>query len=432
MQYQAVLQYADYTAERHPATEAFRAHEHPHCLAMILAGGKGERLYPLTGHRAKPAIPFGGSYRLIDFVLSNMVNSAIPEIHILTQYNDHSLLRHLQQKWIRPYFPDGPLIMPIPAQMCGSDASYLGTADAVYKNLSLIRGIKPDLVLVFGSDHVYHMDVNQMIGYHLEQGSEITVATIPMPINCCSQFGTVVIDDTWRIRQFEEKTPFPTPIPDRPDQALVSMGNYIFNTDILLEELEQDALDADSSHDFGRDILPRTYSRRRMYAYDFQANQIADMEGPNHYWRDVGTIESYYLANMDLNNPLSHLNLDNPTWPLRAIHHQGLPAKVRGDLSGKTGCVENSILGDSSVVAGGYVMDSVIGQNVAILTGAVVEKSVIIGDVVVEEGARIRRAIIDHGNVIRAGDRIGFDLDIDAARYDVDRCGVVVVPHTGH
>ena len=251
-----------------------------------------------------------------------------------------------------------------PCPDVGRNASYLGTADAVYKNRCLIRGIKPDLVLVFGSDHVYRMDVNQMIKYHLEQRAEVTVATIPMPVNHCAQFGTVVIDDTWRIRRFEEKTPFPTPIPDRPDQALVSMGNYIFNTDVLLEELEQDALDRNSSHDFGRDILPKICPRRRMYAYDFQANQIAAMEGPNHYWRDVGTIESYYLANMDLNNPLSHLNLDDATWPLRSINHHGLPAKVTGDLGGKTGCVENSILGDSSVVSGGYVRDSVIGQNV--------------------------------------------------------------------
>jgi glucose-1-phosphate adenylyltransferase len=431
MHYHAI-QYADYEVERPPVGRASTAYDYPRVLAMVLAGGRGERLYPLTGHRAKPAVPFGGSCRLIDFVLSNMVNSAIPEIHILTQYHDHSLLHHLQMKWIRPYFSDGPLIMPIPARMCGRDASYDGTADAVYKNLSLIRGIKPDLILVFGSDHVYHMDVSQMIAYHLEQGAEVTVATIPMPLRHCSQFGTVVVDDDWRIRQFEEKTPFPTPLPDRPDQALVSMGNYIFDAAVLAEELEQDARDRDSSHDFGRDILPRLCARRRMYAYDFQANQISDMEGPNHYWRDVGTIESYYRATMDLNNPLSDLSLDNPAWPLRSINHHGLPAKVRGDLGEKTGCVENSIVGNGSVVSGGYVRDSVVGQNVYISSGAVVEESVIIGDVFVEERAMIRRAIIDHGNVIKAGDRIGFDLDYDATRYYVDPCGVVVVPHHSH
>jgi glucose-1-phosphate adenylyltransferase len=426
---QHAIQYADYHGGRLPAFEAVTAHDHLNVLAMILAGGRGERLYPLTGHRAKPAVPFGGSCRLIDFVLSNLFNSAIPEIHILTQYNDQSLLRHLQQAWIRAYFSDGPLIVPTPAH---HGTYYLGTADAVYKNRVLINCAKPDLVLIFGSDHVYRMDVSQMIKYHLEQGAEVTVSTIPMPISRRAQFGTVVVDDEWRIRRFEEKVPMPTPIPNSPDQALVSMGNYIFDTDILLEALGQDAHDSESSHDFGRDILPKLCARRRMYAYDFRSNRISDTEGPNDYWRDVGTIESYYRAHMDLNNPRCHLNLEDPRWPLRAINRHGRPARVTGDLSGKSGCVENSILGNSSVVAGGYVRDSVIGQNVYIASGAMVEESVIIGDAFVEERARIRRAIIDHGNVIRAGEQIGYNIDSDSARYHVDRSGVVVVPHIGY
>jgi glucose-1-phosphate adenylyltransferase len=428
MQQQAV-RYTDYRRGIAPASEAVTAHDRLTSMAMVLAGGRGERLYPLTGHRAKPAVPFGGSYRLIDFVLSNLFNSAIPEIHILTQYNDGSLLRHLQQGWIRAYFADGPLIVPTSAR---GGTCYLGTADAVYKNRVLITCAKPDVVLIFGSDHVYRMDVSQMIRYHLERGAEVTVSTIPMPISRCAQFGTVVVDDEWRIRHFEEKVPAPTSIPNRPDQALVSMGNYIFDTDVLLEELEQDAHNNASSHDFGRDILPKICARRRMYAYDFRANRISDMEGPSDYWRDVGTIESYYLAHMDLNNPLSHLNLEDPLWPLRSLNRQGGPARVTGDLSGKSGCVENSILADSSVVAGGYVRDSVIGQNVHIASGAVVEEAVILGNVLVEEKTRIRRAIIDHGNVIRAGERIGYDIDSDSARYHVDRSGVVVVPHSGY
>jgi glucose-1-phosphate adenylyltransferase len=428
MQHQAI-RYADYKAGILPAYEAVTAHDRLTSMAMVLAGGRGERLYPLTGHRAKPAVPFGGSWRLIDFVLSNLFNSAIPEIHILTQYNDQSLLRHLQQGWIRDYFTDGPLIIPTPAH---HGTCYLGTADAVHKNRVLITAAKPDLVLIFGSDHVYQMDVSQMIRYHLEQGAEITVATIPMPISRCAQFGTVVVDDEWRIRQFEEKVPFPTAIPNLPDQALVSMGNYIFDTGVLLEELEQDAYNSESSHDFGRDILPTLCARRRMYAYDFRTNKISGTEGPNDYWRDVGTIESYYQAHMDLNDPHCYLNLEDPTWPLRSINRHGRPARVTGDLSGKTGCVENSILGNSSVVAGGYVRDSVIGQNVYIASGAVVEESVIIGNVLVEKKARIRGAIIDHGNVIREGERIGYDIDSDSSRYHVDRSGVVVVPHSGY
>jgi glucose-1-phosphate adenylyltransferase len=428
MQHQAI-RYTDYGMGVLPAYETATAHDRLTSMAMVLAGGRGERLYPLTGHRAKPAVPFGGSWRLIDFVLSNLFNSAIPEIHILTQYNDQSLLRHLQQGWIRDFFSDGPLIIPTPVH---DGACYLGTADAVYKNRVLITGAKPDLVLIFGSDHVYRMDVSQMIRYHLEQGAEVTVSTIPMPINHCAQFGTVVVDDERRIRRFEEKVPMPTPIPDLPDQALVSMGNYIFDTEVLLEELEQDARNRDSSHDFGRDILPRLCARRRMYAYDFRTNRLSGTEGTSDYWRDVGTIESYYLAHMDMNNPHSHLNLEDPTWPLRSMNRHGRPARVTGDLSGKSGCVENSILADSSVVSGGYVRNSVIGQNVHIASGAVVEESVIMGNCLVEKGVRIRGAIIDHGNVIRAGERIGYDIDSDSTRYHVDRSGVVVVPHSGY
>ncbi|MEJ2068135.1 MAG: sugar phosphate nucleotidyltransferase [Deltaproteobacteria bacterium] len=363
---------------------------------MVLAGGRGERLYPLTGHRAKPAVPFGGSHRLIDFVLSNMVNSAIPEIHVLTQYKDGSLLRHLQLGWIRPYFSDGPLIMPMPAQLFDKTTCYFGTADAVYKNRCLIKRANPDLVLVFGSDHVYSMDVRQMIDYHLEKGGEVTVSTIPMPAAECSQFGTVAVDDDWRIRRFEEKVPFPTPIPDRPNRALVSMGNYIFNTDCLLEILEADAHDTGSSHDFGRDILPAMCGERRVYAYDFRTNVISDTDLPTDYWRDVGTIESYYRSHMDLINPLSRLDLHYPEWPLRSITYHG---------------------------------HSVIGNNVYISSGAMVEESVILGDVMVGEGARIYRAIIDHGNVIEAGQRIGYDQDYDAARYYLDASGIAVVPH---
>jgi glucose-1-phosphate adenylyltransferase len=252
-----------------------------------------------------------------------------------------------------------------------------------------------------------------------------------MPINRCADFGTVAVDDAWRIKRFEEKVPWPTEMPDMPDHALVSMGNYIFDAEVLLEELEEDARNNASSHDFGRDILPRLCARRRMHAYDFRTNRIAGVAGANDYWRDVGTIESYYQANMDLNNPQSRLILDDEAWPLRSIDRHGRPARVARDLSGKIGCVENSILADSSVVSGGYVRDSVIGQNVHIASGAIIEESVIMGNCLVEEKARIRGAIIDHGNVVKAGERIGYDLDSDAARYYVDRSGVVVVPHSG-
>lgn len=419
----------DYQVTRKPAFEASASHHYSNIMAMVLAGGRGERLYPLTGHRAKPAVPFGGSYRLIDFVLSNMVNSAIPEIHVLTQHKDGSLLRHLQQGWIRPYCLAGPLILPSPAHRFSKETCYLGTADAIYKNRCLIKSAQPDLVLVFGSDHVYRMDVRQMISYHQEKGAEVTVATIPMPVDHCAQFGTVVVDDDWRIRQFKEKVPFPTPIPDRPDHALVSMGNYIFNADCLLEMLKEDAHDSGSGHDFGRDILPTICARRRVYAYDFQNNWISDTGGPHHYWRDVGTIESYYRAHMDLHNPPCHVNLDDPVWPLRSTTYDGPTARMQEALNGRAGCVENSIVGNDTIVSGGYVRNSVIGNNVYISRRAVIEESVILGDVIVGEGARIHRAVIDHGNVIKAGEGIGYEPDYDAARYYLDDSGIVVVPH---
>jgi glucose-1-phosphate adenylyltransferase len=428
MQRQAI-QYAGYEGTRLPVYEPSVSPDYSHVLAMVLAGGKGERLYPLTGHRAKPAVPFGGSCRLIDFVLSNMVNSAVPEIHVLTQHNDHSLLRHLEEGWTRTYFSDGPLIMPMPARLNGRGTHYLGTADAVYKNRSLIARAQPEAVLVFGSDHVYCMDVRHMIRYHLEQGAEVTVSTIPMPVTQCAHFGTVAVDEDWRVRRFEEKTPFPTPIPDRPDQALVSMGNYIFDPRVLSEILEEDAHDSSSSHDFGRDILPAICSKRRVYAYDFRTNAISHTQGPTDYWRDVGTVGSYYRAHMDLNSPLCHLNLHNPHWPVRSANGHHFPSTVMEDLYGKPGGVENSVLAGSTIVSGGYVRNSVIGPRVTIASGAVVEDSVIIGDVVVEERARIQRAIIDHGNVIRAGERIGCDPDSDADRYYLDKSGIVVVPH---
>jgi glucose-1-phosphate adenylyltransferase len=398
-------------------------------LAMVMAGGKGERLHPLTDHRAKSAVPFGGMCRLIDFVMSNMVNSGIREINILTQYKAQSLLRHLQQGWTISHPMNGYKVMPVPSQMKSRDTWYLGTADSVYQNLDLVRMSRPDLVLVFGSDHVYSMDIRQMIDYHLDRDAEMTVATIPMPVNQCSGFGTVCVDAHWRIREFEEKVPNPTPIPGRPDQALVSMGNYVFQTQVLLEELSQDAMDEDSSHDFGRDILPKICRRRRLYAYDFRQNKIAGSERPTDYWRDVGTIESYYHSNMDLNNPLSHLNLYNREWPLRSVRYHALPPHIVEDLSGRSGFVENSILGSSVIISGGSVRNSVIGPNVCILSRAHVEDSVILGNVTVGEGARIRKTIVDHGNIIPAGEKIGYNPGADAARYFIDRSGIVVVPH---
>lgn len=395
-------------------------------LAMVLAGGKGERLYPLTEQRAKPAVPFGGMYRLIDFVLSNLVNSKIHQIYVLTQYKAQSLLRHLQQGWVGTYPIEGLFILPVPAQMRVGESWYLGTADAIFQNIYLIQQTKPDLVLVFGADHVYFMDVGQMINCHLGKEAEITIAAIPYPVAECSKLGVIVVDEQWRVTNFQEKVPDPTPIPGQPDKCLVSMGNYIFNTDVLIEEMMRDTIDAESSHDFGQDILPKIYESRRIYAYNFCRNAVPGLPGPNDYWRDVGTIKSFYDANMDLKNPLPHLNLYNSQWPVRSVKHHDPPAKVIVDTRGKAGYVENSLVVGGSIIAGGYVRDSIIGRNVRIGSGAKVEDSVILGHTVIEEGAKVRRAIIDHGNVIKRGEEIGYDRERDMRRYHIDESGIVV------
>jgi glucose-1-phosphate adenylyltransferase len=395
-------------------------------LAMVLAGGKGQRLYPLTENRAKPAVPFGGMYRLIDFVLSNLVNSKIHQIYVLTQYKAQSLLRHLQQGWVGTFPANGLFILPVPAQMRVSESWYQGTADAIFQNIYLIHQIKPDLVLVFGADHVYFMDVSQMIRYHLQKKANVTIATIPYPITECSEFGVVVVDEQWRVNNFQEKVPHPTPIPGQPDKGLVSMGNYVFNTDVLIEAVMKDFADEKSSHDFGRDILPKIFETKQVYAYDFCRNNIPGLSGSNDYWRDVGTIKSFYEANMDLKNPLPHLNLYNGQWPIRSVKHHDPPAKVVIDTSGKAGHVENSLMVGGSIVAGGYVRNSIIGRNVYIASGAQVEDSVILGHSVIEQGAKVRRAIIDHGNVIGKGEEVGYDVERDRNRYYIDDSGIVV------
>jgi len=398
-------------------------------MAMVLAGGRGRRLYPLTGHRSKPAVPFGGTCRLIDFALSNLVNSGVNEIYVLTQYKSHSLQRHLQQGWTLTHPMNGYFLMPVPPQMMGRETWYLGTADAVFQNAGLIRNKKPELVLVFGSDHVYSMNVRAMMRHHLEKNADVTVASIPMPVTQCGSFGTVVVDRNWRITGFQEKVENPVPVPGRPDQALVSMGNYVFDSAALLEELEADAQDEKSTHDFGRDILPKIIKKRCVYAYDFRTNHLPGVDGTAAYWRDVGTIESYYLSNMDLINPLSHMSLNNPMWPIRSVKYNGMPLKVTESLSGKPGCIENCIIGGSVIVSGGYVKNSILGNNVVIGAGAEIRESVLLGNTVVKEKARIRKAIIDHGNLVREDESIGWDPVSDSRRFFLDESGVVVLPH---
>lgn len=399
-------------------------------LALVLAGGRGERLRPLTEFRSKPAVPFGGMFRLVDFVLGNLINSGIREIGILVQYKAQSLVRHLFQSWAAS--ASDYHLTPVPPPPAGGQGFYCGTADAVYQNLDLIRQHQPELVLVFGADHVYTMDVRPMIDWHLSHQAEVTVSTILMSSSQAAQFGTATVDPDWRISEFAEKTAFPKPVPGRPDMCLVSMGNYIFKTDVLFEELEADAHRSDSRHDFGRDILPRICARRRVFAYDFRTNVIPGHDRPNDYWRDVGTIMSFYRANLDLVDPFSRLDYRSALWPLRPAQAVEPPARMITLLSGDIGAVKNSLVAESAAISGACIRNSVIGPQVRIQEGAVVEEAVILGHAVIKREARVRRAIIDHGNVIGEGERVGYDLRQDLARYHVDDSGIVVVPFVDH
>ena len=395
-------------------------------MAFVLAGGQGERLRPLTDRRAKAAVPFGGMFRLVDFVLSNLVNSGVFDINLLVQYESRSLEDYLSEGWLAPGQPWR--ISLIGPEDRGRTA-YKGTADAVYQNMDLIRARKPELVLVFGADHVYTMDVRPMIEQHFRTGAEVTVSALPMPVADASQFGTASIGPDWRIHDFQEKTPYPRSIPGRLGQTLVSMGNYLFDPDVLVEALAADAIRVESRHDFGGDILPRICARRRVYAYDFRMNEIPGLDGPSDYWRDVGTIGAFYRANLDLLDPNSHLNFSTARWPLGPFRSRPPAGRVVSRLYGDFGIVRNSLLSASAVVDGAFVRDSIIGPEVRVLSGAVIEESIILGRTTVNERAQIRRTIVDTDNTIREGDRIGFDLRGDLERFLVDdESGIVVIP----
>lgn len=398
---------------------------------MIMAGGRGERLYPLTRDRAKPAVPFGGKYRIIDFVLSNFINSGIYSIYVLTQFKAQSLVEHLQEGWqvasvLRDHF-----IIPVPAQMQTGTGWYRGTADAVYQNLHLIKRANPMVVAVFGADHIYKMNIRQMIEYHRAKNADVTVAALPVPVEQASLYGVMEVDPEWRIIGFEEKPAHPKTIPGEPDQALVSMGNYLFETELLLKTLEEDAQNTQSSHDFGRDILPRLVKEgRKVYAYDFRRNRIpTPLKGEEpSYWRDVGTIEAYYEANMDLRAVDPSFNLYNRSWPIRTVSYSDPPAKFVFDEEGRRGMALNSIVAEGTIISGSLIRGSVIGRNVRIHSYCLIEDSVIMNRVEIGRGCRIRRAIIDKNVYIPPGTEIGYNLEKDRERYFVTETGIVVIP----
>lgn len=404
----------------------------PNVLAMIMAGGEGARLHPLTLERAKPAVHFGGKYRIIDFVLNNFVNSGIFKIKVLTQFKADSLIRHITTGWQLNHNL-GQFIDPVPAQMRTGKNWYQGTADAIYQNINLIYDERPDYVAVFGADHIYKMNVSAMLKYHRKNGAVATVAAIPKPLSEATEFGVIQIDENGRMIGFEEKPDNPKPMPGNPDMALCSMGNYIFSTKFLVEKLEEDAVDESSSHDFGKNIIPSIFSEYPVFVYDFGTNVIpGESKIHSTYWEDVGTLDAYYRANMSLRDIVPDVNLYNENWPIRTSAGQSAPAKfVFGsnvtDKDPRVGEAIDSIISGGCIISGGRVIRSVLSRGVRVHSYAEVKDSIIFRNVEIGEKAQIKNAIIDREAVIPAGAKIGYDLEEDRKKYHVTEEGIVVV-----
>ena len=400
----------------------------PKVLGIVLAGGEGKRLSPLTLDRAKPAVPFAGLYRLIDFALSNLVNAGVLRIAVLTQYKSHSLDRHITTTW-RMSSMLGNYVTPVPAQQRLGPQWYTGSANAIYQSLNLIYDEKPDLVIVFGADHVYRMDPRQMIAQHLESGAAATVAGIRVPRSEASAFGVIKTGpDGRQVEAFLEKPADPPGLHDSPDETFVSMGNYLFSTDVLLDALRSDAEDPSSKHDMGGNIMPMMVDRGLAQVYDFQSNEVPGAAPTDTgYWRDVGTLDSYYDAHMDLCALVPVFNLYNSQWPILTHIPPHPPAKFVHEDDGRVGRAVNSVVSNGVIVSGALVRESVLSPGVRVEEHAVVERSVIMDNTVIGPHAVVRNAIIDKGVVVPAGVQIGVDKEHDRARGFVVSDGGVTV-----
>ncbi|MFD2839445.1 glucose-1-phosphate adenylyltransferase [Populibacterium corticicola] len=403
----------------------------PKVLAIVLAGGEGKRLMPLTKHRAKPAVPFGGIYRLVDFALSNLVNSNYLHIVVLTQYKSHSLDRHISKTWrMSPLL--GNFVSSVPAQQRVGKRWYLGSADAIYQCLNIIEDERPDIVVVVGADHVYRMDFSQMVDAHIASGAEITVAGIRQPIELAPEFGVIDIDseNPNRIRAFLEKPQNPVGLPDAPHEVLASMGNYVMNTDALVEAVSRDADNDDSKHDMGGDIVPYFVNRGTAGFYDFKDNDVpGSTDRDRNYWRDVGTIESYYEANKDLIAVNPVFNMYNDEWPLYTGYTGLPPAKFVHAGPGRLGHAADSIVSPGVVISGATVVGSILSPGVRLHSWSSVSDSVLMDDVVVHRHAQVHRAILDKNVVVKERARIGIDSDEDRRRgFTVTEEGITVVP----
>ncbi len=398
-------------------------------VVMVMAGGKGSRLGPLTCHRAKPGVPFAGRYRIIDFVLSNFVNSGFRRVYVLTQYMASSLIKHINRNWHLGGLDQ--YIEIVPAQMRTGGHWYRGTADSIFQNLNLIRDSRADLVAVFGGDHIYKFDVRQMESFHKEVGADLTIAACPVPRAEASGFGVIQVDESGRIIGFQEKPADPTPIPGRPDTCLVSMGNYLFGANELMRALFDDSQDPESTHDFGNDVIPRFLAEDKvMYAYDFGANQVAGE--PEHgvpYWRDVGTIESYVAANMDVRSPEPTLNMYNRRWRIRSAQRDYPPARFNKDRGGGEVVMENSLVCEGSIVVSAALERTLLGYDCYVHSGAVVRDSLLFSGCNVGAGARLQNVLLDKNCDVAPGARIGLDPDEDKLRFPfITPGGTIVLP----
>lgn len=397
-------------------------------MSMVLAGGEGKRLMPLTAQRAKPAVPFGGRYRLIDFALSNLVNSGYRKIVVLTQYKSHSLDVHISRTWSLSRELDN-YVTTVPAQMRRGPSWFTGSLDAIYQNFNLIDDERPEHIIVFGADHIYRIDARQMLDAHIQSGKGATVAGIRVPREESDQFGVITIGpDSDQILSFEEKPSDPPGLPDSPDEILASMGNYIFSTEMLMDMAADDAKNEDSKHDIGGDLIPALVANGEANVYDFTKNVVpGDTDRNRHYWRDVGTLDSYFEANMDLVQPEPIFNLYNPAWPIFSYSRNLPPAKFVTDWRSGDPKVLNSMVSAGVIVSGGRVSNSVLGVGSHVHHGADVENVVLLDDVTVGSGAVLRNCVIDKNVVVPEGAEIGVDPAADAERYVVSGGGITVI-----
>ena len=395
-------------------------------LTFILAGGKGERLNPLTRDRAKPAVPFGGIYRIVDFTLSNSINSGLRRIFVLIQYKSFSLQKHILAGWDVFSSQLGEFIDVIPPQQRISADWYKGTADAIYQNLYAIQDFHPSLVLILAGDHIYKMDYSQMIDHHQKMGADVTVSCVEMGKETASSFGVIEVDKKGRVCGFQEKPQKPKTIPGKPSKIFASMGIYLFNSDVLQKELEFDAKKKDSDHDFGKNIIPQMIEKKRkVYVHNF-----VDEDGRPKYWRDIGTRDAYYQANMDLIRPNPKFDLYDKSWPVRTYHAQYPPIKVMTSHFAKrpgTGSIIDSLIAGGCVIDGAKIERSVLSSNVRVENRAVISDSVIMEGVIIGKHAQIKNAIIDKEVDVPPYEKIGFNLEQDRKRFDVTTSGIVIV-----